>query len=150
MPICVEKVRITGVSENSDSFNLRIIKLVFLGKKVRANTIPCNVIHTAHINMESSPKSGVNIINKPPLQLYIKNYNTLSFSSLAQTSWFPSLYLFYNNFSSADQCPSFHYCNWSFNSWECIYRCTVHYWIYILITHQQMHFLLNLESLNLY
>jgi len=25
------------------------------------------------------------------------------------------------------------------------YRCTVHYWIYILFTHQKMHFLLNLE-----
>jgi len=25
------------------------------------------------------------------------------------------------------------------------YRCTVHYEIYILFTHQQMHFLLNLE-----
>ena len=30
------------------------------------------------------------------------------------------------------------------------YCCTVHYGIYILFTHQQMQFLLNLESLNLH
>ena len=26
------------------------------------------------------------------------------------------------------------------------YRCTVHYWIYIVFTHQQIHYLLNLEK----